>query len=632
MVTAIGKLVRTVGNTKSRVVQTSRQRRGGVTDLAGVDYVSEIRNSGGSTSNSTTSSTSGVISGDTSTWEARVKVVTQAVMQSIPNATANGIAGMIGCFTIESNLESKRAEGDYLSPPVGATDSSWDDDNWLNMGGPAIYGGAYPNILHRGLGLGQWTDTGDGSRRATMLRDFAKANGAKWYDLGLQIKFIFEGDYPQSIQIAKSVLTSNEDVTNTTANFLAKWEGVPGNKLGERIAKAQQALPLIQEAMKTTTETKKAEETAVAKNGDSTETQQKVSTIPDTKNLNGNTFSGYTTEMAKGDYNRGGALSSPQYVVIHHNAMVNDDGNGALAVWLKSTGKNTSAHYEVTPNKVIGVVGENYQAWHSGGSGAVTNANSIGVEHSNSTGEPDWKVADSTITNGAQLVADICTRYNIPVDREHIIGHNEVPGVSTQCPGGINMDEYVKLVKEFYDGTRTSSPANSSSNADNTTSIKESNTSSVQDIAWFIITISQDLDRFQRWYFKIIAEELTTDDNQNGTPPLTDVQIGVLARNTAEHGSSDSAEKSDGQGVVIDLTDILKKQFQCNWVGSTNANIATYPNTTPEEGFDLMKAAWDLSDEERAALFSSGQKAFFIKAIGWHKVTFRNFMKYSHIN
>ena len=135
MVTAVGKLVRTVGNTKSRVIQTSRQRRGGVTDLAGIDYVAEIRNDAGTIS-STTSSTSGIISGDTSTWEGRVAIVAKAVKQSVPTATVNGIAGMIGCFTIESNLESKRAEGDYLPAPIGASDSSWDDDSWLSMSGP----------------------------------------------------------------------------------------------------------------------------------------------------------------------------------------------------------------------------------------------------------------------------------------------------------------------------------------------------------------------------------------------------------------------------------------------------------------------------------------------------------------
>ena len=53
---------------------------------------------------------------------------------------------------------------DYANPPVGAAnqnDSCWDNENWLNMNDYQIYG-YYNNILHRGLGLAQWTDTYDG--------------------------------------------------------------------------------------------------------------------------------------------------------------------------------------------------------------------------------------------------------------------------------------------------------------------------------------------------------------------------------------------------------------------------------------------------------------------------------------
>ncbi|MDD6383846.1 MAG: phage tail tip lysozyme [Streptococcus hyointestinalis] len=458
MVTAVGKLVRTVGNTKSRVIQTSRQRRGGVTDLAGIDYVAEIRNDAGTIS-STTSSTSGIISGDTSTWEGRVAIVAKAVKQSLPTATVNGIAGMVGCFTIESNLESKRAEGDFLPAPIGASDSSWDDDSWLNMSGPQIYNGGYPNVVHRGLGLGQWTDTRDGADRHTRLLNFAKANGVKWYDLGLQIKFIFEGDNPYYIEIAKRLLTSNTDVTNATANFLAQWEGVPGNKLGERIAKAQQAVPIIEKALK----------------------------------------------------------------------------------------------------------------------------------------EAEEKPSESASTNASQGQSPSAS---------------ESTSLSTSEGSASNSD---------------SSNTSESESIDNSASSNTTRTSTkVSPIAYFPITISQDLDRFQKWYFKIIAEELDTDKNQEGNVPLADVQIAVLARNTAEG--------AQGKVVEIDLTNILKKQHPCNWVGNSSGTPATYPNALPEDGFDLMKAAWDLSDEQRKALFSSGQKTFFMKAIGNHKITFRNFMKFSHIN
>ncbi|MGC4431258.1 phage tail tip lysozyme, partial [Streptococcus suis] len=150
------------------------------------------------------------------------------------SAKDNRIAAAAGCFGVESSINPKRAEGDNLSPPVGASEGSWDDDAWLSLGGPAIYGGGYANILHRGLGLGQWTDTADGATRHTLLRNFAKSKDKKWYDLELQVQFMLDGDNPYYIRILKRILDSSGDVNSLTAEFLSKWEGVPGNKLAER--------------------------------------------------------------------------------------------------------------------------------------------------------------------------------------------------------------------------------------------------------------------------------------------------------------------------------------------------------------------------------------------------------------
>ncbi|WP_375708949.1 phage tail tip lysozyme [Streptococcus dysgalactiae] len=162
--------------------------------------------------------------------------------KKVPNATDNGIASMLGNFATESSITAKRAEGDYLNPPVGASPSSWDDEAWLALGGPAIYNGAYPNILHRGLGLGQWTDTADGSNRHTLLRNYSTSKNKKWYDLELQLDFIFEGDNPYYQEIARSILSSNEDVSILTKRFLNNWEGNAGDKLLERQNNAKQML------------------------------------------------------------------------------------------------------------------------------------------------------------------------------------------------------------------------------------------------------------------------------------------------------------------------------------------------------------------------------------------------------
>ena len=151
-----------------------------------------------------------------------------------------GIAAMLGNFSVESGINPKRAEGDYLPPPVGATPISWDDPVWLAIGGMQIYG-RYPNIVHRGLGLGQWTDTADGGTRHTLLVNFAKEKKKKWYSLGLQLDFMLNGDVPAYRTIFKSTMdgSAGNGVAELTRYFLVRWEGNPGDKLAERVAAAE---------------------------------------------------------------------------------------------------------------------------------------------------------------------------------------------------------------------------------------------------------------------------------------------------------------------------------------------------------------------------------------------------------
>lgn len=175
----------------------------------------------------------------------RIQQAYEYIKKHYPKATLNGVAAMLGNFWTESNITAKRAEGDFLPPPVGASEHSWDDPAWLSIGGPAIYNGGYPNILHRGLGLGQWTDTGDGANRHTLLLNYAKEKGKKWYDLELQIDFIFNGDNPYYRQTAREILASSEGIEVLTERFLARWEGVPGNKLAERQNNARQVLAFL---------------------------------------------------------------------------------------------------------------------------------------------------------------------------------------------------------------------------------------------------------------------------------------------------------------------------------------------------------------------------------------------------
>ncbi|WP_303974644.1 phage tail tip lysozyme [Streptococcus merionis] len=153
-------------------------------------------------------------------------------------ATNQAIAAILGNWSVESSINPKRAEGDYLNPPVGATDSSWEDEGWLSISGPAIYNGRYPNILRRGLGLGQWTDTADGSRRHTLLLEYAKKKNQKWYDLNLQLDFMLHGDSPYYTNWLKDFFHQTGSPASLAQLFLIYWEGNSGDKLLERQTRA----------------------------------------------------------------------------------------------------------------------------------------------------------------------------------------------------------------------------------------------------------------------------------------------------------------------------------------------------------------------------------------------------------
>lgn len=159
------------------------------------------------------------------------------------------------------------------------------------------------------------------------------------------------------------------------------------------------------------------------------------------KNIGGEIFSGVITGYDANIMNCDSNRTKIDRIVIHHNATTNDAV--ARSTWYVSSGHGTSAHYQVTPDKIWGCVGENYVAYHAGN--YPVNQRSIGIEHLNNTGAPTWTIAEETYRNSARLIRDICERYNIPIDRQHILKHGEVS--STACPGGIDIDRLVAMAK-----------------------------------------------------------------------------------------------------------------------------------------------------------------------------------------
>ncbi|MGP8297427.1 N-acetylmuramoyl-L-alanine amidase [Streptomyces inhibens] len=107
-----------------------------------------------------------------------------------------------------------------------------------------------------------------------------------------------------------------------------------------------------------------------------------------------------------------------------------------------------AAHYVVrsSDGRLAQCVKERNVAWHAGN--WDYNTRSIGIEHEGWIDDPTW-FTDALYEQSARLTAAICDRYRIPKDREHIIGHVEVPGTDHTDPGEYwDWARYLQLVTE----------------------------------------------------------------------------------------------------------------------------------------------------------------------------------------
>ncbi|CAL9431181.1 N-acetylmuramoyl-L-alanine amidase [Streptomyces pilosus] len=116
-------------------------------------------------------------------------------------------------------------------------------------------------------------------------------------------------------------------------------------------------------------------------------------------------------------------------------------------------GHKASTHYIVGQDgRITQMIRELDVAYHAGN--RDYNERSIGIEHEGFVDRPG-DLTDEMYEASARLTARICARYDIPVDREHILGHVEVPGTDHTDPGPHwDWNRYLKLVR----AARTAAP------------------------------------------------------------------------------------------------------------------------------------------------------------------------------
>ncbi len=77
-------------------------------------------------------------------------------------------------------------------------------------------------------------------------------------------------------------------------------------------------------------------------------------------------------------------------------------------------------------------------AWHAGN--WYVNMHAIGVEHEGFAATGATWYTEQMYRKSAKLVAYLAAKYDIPVDRAHIIGHDQVPGTTPATVAGMHWD------------------------------------------------------------------------------------------------------------------------------------------------------------------------------------------------
>jgi N-acetyl-anhydromuramyl-L-alanine amidase AmpD len=106
---------------------------------------------------------------------------------------------------------------------------------------------------------------------------------------------------------------------------------------------------------------------------------------------------------------------------------------------------HVSAHYGVDQDGSLDqFVKETDTAWQAGN--LFVNQESIGIEHEDMD-RPNDPRPDALYATSGKLVYDICTFYDIPIDRDHILKHLEVSQLGTSCPDTLDIERIVAIAQ-----------------------------------------------------------------------------------------------------------------------------------------------------------------------------------------
>ncbi|MGW2330990.1 N-acetylmuramoyl-L-alanine amidase [Streptomyces sp. NPDC001700] len=126
---------------------------------------------------------------------------------------------------------------------------------------------------------------------------------------------------------------------------------------------------------------------------------------------------------------------SIDYIIVH-------DTEGSWDTTLKLVQDPTYVSWQYTLRSSDGHIAQHVPlkdvAWHAGN--WYVNAKSIGLEHEGFLTAPDAWYTEAMYRSSARLVKWLARRYDIPLDRQHILGHDNVPGTTAATVRGMHTD------------------------------------------------------------------------------------------------------------------------------------------------------------------------------------------------
>ncbi len=144
-------------------------------------------------------------------------------------------------------------------------------------------------------------------------------------------------------------------------------------------------------------------------------------------------------ELPNDDYGNHDLANRPVSQKIDHIVIHDTEGYWDNVLDLAQDPTYVSWHYTIRSND--GLIAQHVPtkdvAWHAGN--WYVNAKSIGVEHEGFAAKGTW-YTEAMYRSSAKLVGYLARKYGIPLDRAHIIGHDNVPGTIPSTIAGMHWD------------------------------------------------------------------------------------------------------------------------------------------------------------------------------------------------